>query len=173
MQYRNFQPNDVSATRKTITGILPVAAVMGMIVNRNSTTTDTSDVLQLSTGRAGYFLRRDVVTVAARKAWLDADELRPNKGGFEVPYVIDGAVTAEDFDEVWVEGSALLDASMDAATAVGANVTSSAGKFAEVTNLATQDILGVVQVNEAALNGGGGRRFLIRVTRSQHQAVAP
>lgn len=169
IQYRNFEVTRARKERFSIGGTLAVAAVQGMIVNRVAGATDT---LELSTGQAGFFLRRDCVTSAAIKTQLEQDMIYPDKNGFETPYVIGGSAQAEDHDEIWVEGAALLHASMDVNTRVGDLVTSVAGKFSEVTNLATQEIIGKVVLNEAARNGGGGRRFLIQVIRNGKQTIA-
>ena len=159
---RNFQPVKYPANRHSITGTLAVAALMGMVVTRKSGETD---VLELANGKAGFFLDRDVVAnAAALTALVDANELRPNKDGFEYPYVAGGAVTAEDFAEVWIEGDA-LDSSMDANTVVGSSVTTESGKIAELTDSEAQEALGIVRQNIADANGSG-RRFLIEVRRA-------
>lgn len=161
---RNFQPVKYAANRHSITGLLAVAAVAGMVLSRKAGATDE---LELATGEAGFFLDRDVVAnKAALAALVDANELRPDKDGFEYPYVAAGAVTAEDFAEIWIEGAA-LDASMDAATVVGSAVTTAAGKIAELTNSETQEALGVVRQNIAAINTASpARRFLIEIRRA-------
>ncbi len=169
IRYKNFQPVKYSPGRHSIGGILAVAAVQGMIVSRLAGSVDT---FELATGKAGYFLTRNVVSAADAKAFHEADMLRLNKGGFQSPFVIGGAVQAEDFEEFWVEGSALLDASMDVDTRVGDQVTSVAGKFSEVTSLTTQEVIAKVVLNIAAINGGGGRRFLLQTIRGTNPVVA-
>lgn len=165
---RNFQPVKYAANRHSITGLLAVAALAGMVVTRKSGATDE---LELATGKAGFFLDRDVVAnAAALKALVDANELRPNKDGFEYPYVAGGAVTAEDFAEIWIEGDA-LDSSMDVNTVVGSAVTTNAGKIAELTDSEAQEALGIVRLNEADANGSG-RRFLIEVRRAPKNVPA-
>lgn len=163
LRYANFQPVKPKKGRDSIGGLLAVAAVCGMIASRK---TGADDTLELATGKAGFFLSRDVVSEGDFKTALEQQELYPDKNQFELPCKVGGSVQAEDFQEVWVEGAALLDASMDAATVVRAPVTSAAGKFAELTNSETQECLGFVVLNEAARNGGGGRRFLIQIARS-------
>jgi len=163
LRYANFQPVKPKKGRDSIGGLLAVAAVCGMIVSRK---TGATDELELSTGKAGFFLSRSVVSDADFKTALEQQELYPDKNEFELPFKVDGSVQAEDFQEVWVEGSALLDASMDVSTTVRAPVTSAAGKFAELTDSEAQECLGFVVLNEAARNGGGGRRFLIQIARS-------
>ena len=157
---KNFQPVKPKSDRHSIGGILAVAAVAGMVVSHHATAEDT---LELATGKAGYFLTRDVKTAADLKTFSEQNQLYPDAGGFETPFLVGGSVQAADYDEVWVEGE-VLDASMDAATTIGCPVTTNAGKIAEVTNAATQEVLGVVEKNIAAVNGAG-RRFLIRVQR--------
>jgi hypothetical protein len=163
IQKANFQPNKLTPNRYSIGGLLAVAAVRGMIVDRKSGDEDT---LELSTGKAGYFLRRDVASAAERMTFVEQDMLYPDARGFEMPYLVGGSAQAEDYEEVWVEGADLLDASMDAATAIRCPVTSAAGKFAELTDSEAQETLGHVALNEAAENAGVGRRFLIRIARS-------
>ncbi len=169
IRVKNFQPVKYGSDRHSIGGKLAVAAKLGMIVSRKS---GAVDELELATGKAGFFLCRDVVTAADAKAFVEADELRPDKAGFVSPYVIDGSVQAEDFVELWVEGSDLLHASMDVNTPVGAQVTSAAGKFSEVTSLTTQEVIAKVVLNIAAVNGGGGRRFLLQIIRGTNPVVA-
>lgn len=165
---RNFQPVKYPANRHSITGILAVAAVMGMVLTRKSGETDA---LELADGKAGFFLDRDVAAnKAALQALVEANERRPDKAGFEYPYVAGGAVTVEDYAEVWVEGDA-LDASMDVNTVVGSAVTTAAGKIAELTNSEAQEALGIVRLNEADANGAG-RRFLIEVRRAPKNVPA-
>lgn len=164
---RNFQPVKVAAGRQSITGILAVAALQGMVLAR---TAGAADTLELADGVAGMFLREDVVSSAALTTLIEADELRPNKGGFQYPYTVGGAVTAEDYAEVWIEGDA-LDASMDVNTVIGSSVTTSAGKIAELTDSEAQECLGVVRDNIAAINGAG-RRFLIEVARAPKNVPA-
>lgn len=170
IRVNNFQPVKYGSDRHSIGGKLAVAATRGMIVNRKSGATDE---LELSTGKAGFFLARDVVSAASAKAFVEADELRPNKGGFQSPYVIDGSVQAEDVVELWVEGATLLDASMDVNTPVGAQVTSLGGKFSEVTSLTAQEVIGKVVLNIPAINTASpARRFLIQVIRGTNPVVA-
>lgn len=170
IRVNNFQPVKYGSDRHSIGGKLAVAATRGMIVSRK---TGATDELELSTGKAGFFLCRDVVSAANAKAFVEADELRPDKAGFVSPYVIDGSVQAEDFTEIWVEGSALLDASMDVNTRIGDQVTAVAGKFAEVTSLTTQEVIGKVVLNIAAINTASpARRFLIQIIRGTNPVVA-
>lgn len=162
---RNFQPVKYAANRHSITGLLAVAAVAGMVVSRKAGATDE---LELATGKAGFFLDRDVVANnAALKALIDANELRPNKDGFEYPYVAGQAVTAEDFDEVWIEGAA-LDASMDGTVTVGSRFTTASGKIAKWT-ATTQESLGIVRETIDDINGAG-KRFLIQIAREAKTA---
>lgn len=164
IRYKAFQPTKREANRFSIGGLLAVAAVEGMIVNRKAGTADT---LELSTGKAGYFLSRDVKSLADIQTHVRADVLDPNKGGFQTPFQVDGSVQAEDYDEVWVEGAGLLDASMDNTVVAGANVTSATGKYALLTNSETQESLGVVSLVEPGrLPGSTGKRFCIQVRRS-------
>lgn len=162
MRTRNFQPVQYSATRATITGTLAVAALAGMVVCQKSGTTDE---LELATGKAGFFLDRDVVAnKAALQALIEANELRPNKDGFEYPYVAGGAVTGEDFDIIEIEGSA-LDASMDNTITAGTPVTTASGKVSKLTNSETQETLGIVRLVADDVNGSG-KRFTIQIARS-------
>lgn len=169
IRINNFQPVKYGSDRHSIGGKLAVAAVRGMIVSRK---TGAVDELELSTGKAGFFLARDCVSAATAKTFVENDELRPDKAGFVSPYVIDGVVQADDFTEIWVEGSDLLHASMDVNTRIGDQVTAVAGKFSEVTSLTTQEVIGKVVLNTPALNGGGGRRFLIQIIRGTNPVVA-
>lgn len=155
---KNFQPVKYPTNRHTVTGILAVAAVAGMVVSRKSGSVDT---LELANGKAGWFLDRDVVAnKAALDALIDANELRPNKNGFEYPYVAGGAVTGEDFEEFWIEGAA-LDASMDANAPIRATVTTINGKIGLLTNSETQEAIGIIEDRIDDFNGSG-KRFLIR-----------
>jgi len=166
---RNFQPVKYPANRHSITGLLAVAAVAGMVVSRKAGATDE---LELANGKAGFFLDRDVVAnKAALAALVDANELRPNKDGFEYPYVAGGAVTAEDFAEVWIEGSA-LDSSMDANTVLRSAVTTVNGKIGELTDSETQEAIGIVidKIDDA---NGAGKRFLIEVRRAPINVPTP
>lgn len=165
---RNFQPNDIADDRKTITGLLAVAAVMGMVVNRKvGSTLSTQDQLELSSGKAGYFLRRDVADPAGLKAFIDADVLRPNKLGFETPYPIGGVCQAEHFDEVWVEGIDILGAGMNTAAGTSFAVTTLNGQIIPLTHTATQETLGIVRENIPAVNTASpARRFLIEIRRA-------
>src|SRR5690606_36172215 len=107
-----------------------VAAVMGMVVNVKDDDLETP-TLELANGKSGLFLDRDVVAnKAALQALVESNELRPNKDGFAYPYVAGGAVTAEHFDLVWVEGAA-LHVSLDVDTVIGQQVTTNAGTIAE------------------------------------------
>ena len=170
IRVNNFQPVKYGSDRHSIGGKLAVAAKRGMIVSRKA---GAVDELELATGKAGFFLARDVVSAADAKAFVEADELRPNKSGFQSPYVIDGSVQAEDFEEIWVEGTDLLNASMDVNTPVGAQVTTSAGKFTEVTSLTTQEVIGKVVLNIAAINTvAPARRFLLQIIRGTNPVVA-
>lgn len=162
LRHLNFQPVKPKRDRHSIGGVLAVLAVQGMLVARHAT---NEDVLELANGKAGYPLMRDVVSPADFKTALEQEELYPDRGGFHLPFRQGSVVQADDHDEAWVEGAALLDASMDAATTIGCPVTSALGKYAEVTNAATQEVLGTVVMNVPALNGGGGRRFLIKFHR--------
>lgn len=167
-QYANFQPNKVAAHRNSIGGKLAVVAKRGQIVTRKAGATDE---VELATGKAGLFLRRDVVEAAAHKTLVEQEQIYPNKNGFELPYIKDGSVQAEDYSEVWVEGTDLLDASMDETVTARTPVTTAAGKIAVLTDSATEETLGFVELNEAAKNGAG-RRFLIEVARSAKIVVA-
>lgn len=159
----NFQPTKYSPSRHSIGGKLAVAAKRGQIVRRKAGTTDE---LELATGTGGFHLTRDVVTAADAKAFHEADLLRENKGGFQTPFVVDGAVQAEDFAEVWVEGPDLLGAGMDNSVTVGTPLMVSGGKFIPLATPATNENYGVVRENIAAINHPGpARRFLIQITR--------
>jgi hypothetical protein len=163
IRVNNFQPVKYGSDRHSIGGKLAVAAKRGQIVNRKS---GVVDELELATDKAGFFLARDVMSAANAKLFVEADELRPDKAGFQSPYVIDGSVQAEDFEEVWVEGTDLLDAAMDVNVAVGAQLTSAAGKFKPITHAATQETIGKVVLNIAAVNTAApARRFLIQIVR--------
>lgn len=161
LQYNNFEPVKSPAGRHSIGGSLAVTAKRGMIV----TEAVADNTLELATGRAGFFLTRDVVSAADFKIALEQEELYPDKGGFPLPTQVGKSAQAEHFQEVWVEGADLLDANMDASVAARAPVTTNAGKFAKLTASATQEAMGVVVKNEPAKNGAG-RRFLILVTRT-------
>lgn len=167
---RNFEVVQINPARNSMTGVLAVAAVMGMLVSRKAGAVDT---LELADGTAGLFLRRDVVDAATLKTLTDADILRPNKADFVMPYTVNGAVTAEDYAEVWVEGTELLDSSMDANTLVDSAVTTKDGKIAELTDSEAQEALGIVRQNVAAINHAApARRFLIEVRRAPKNVPA-
>ena len=172
MRTRNFQPVQYNSSRNTQTGVCAVAAVMGMVLSLKDDDLETP-ILELADGKAGLFLDRDIVAnKAALQVLVEANELRPNKGEFEYPYVAGGAVTAQDFDLVWVEGAA-LHASMDVETTIGQQVTTAAGKITELTNSETQECLGVVRKNMAAINTTApARRFLIEVIRAPKNVPA-
>lgn len=165
MRTRNFQPQAYTPNRTTITGALAVAAVMGMVLTRKAGA--ANDELELADGEAGFFLDRDVVAnKAALTTLIEANELRPDKDGFEYPYVAGEPVTAQDFAEVWVEGEA-LGAGMDNTVAQHTAVTTAAGKIVPLTNSETQECLGIVRQNIAAINTAApARRFLIEVRRA-------
>lgn len=162
MRTANFQPTQYSPNRFTLTGLLAVAALAGMVVTRKNA---ASDELELANGKAGFFLDRDVVAnKAALQALIEANELRPDKDGFEYPYVAAGAVTAGDFQEIEIEGDA-LDASMDDTVTVDTTVTTSAGKIAVLTDSEAEEALGIVRKIEDAKNGAG-KRFTIQIVRA-------
>lgn len=164
MRARNFQPVEYPPRRTTITGMLAVAAVMGMVVARKAGA--ANDELELADGKAGFFLDRDVVeNKAALTTIIEANELRPDKGYFEYPYVAGEPVTGHDFAEVWIEGEA-LGAGMDNTVAQETPLTTAAGKIVPMTDSSTQECIGVVKQNHAALNAAApARRFLIEVRR--------
>lgn len=165
MRIQNFQPVKYNKGRHSIGGVLAVAAVRGMIVCRS---TSAEDTLALATGKAGFFLTRDVVAnEAALKAYHDADELRPNKAGFQTPAVAGDVVQAEELHEVWVEGTDLLDASITNSTPAGSKLTTTAGKFALLTNSNTQECVGIIRTVLAAQNAvAPAKRFLIEILRN-------
>lgn len=158
----NFQPVKYPANRHSIGGTLAVAAKRGQIVSRTSDT-----AVGLATGKSGFFLTRDVIdndNGTALTAYHDADELRPNKAGFQTPFLKGGSVQAEELPEVWVEGSDLLHTDMDNTVVAGQKVTTNAGKFAKLTSSITQECAGVVRVVVAAANSPApAKRFLIEV----------
>lgn len=158
---RNFQPVKYAANRHSVTGVLAVAALAGMVLSRKAGETD---VLELANGKAGFFLDRDVVSAADFKTATEQHQLYPNKAGFVYPYMIGGAVTAEDFEEIWIEGDA-LHSSMDSSVTADTGVTTNAGKVCKLTDMLTQEALGIVRQNIPAINGAG-RRFLIEIRRS-------
>jgi hypothetical protein len=169
MRTANFQPVQYSATRLTITGTLAVAALAGMVVNLKAGTTEE---LELSTGKAGFFLPRDVVAdKAALKTLIESNQLRPDKDGFEYPYVAGEAVTGEDYELIEIEGAA-LDASMDGTIVAGQQVTTASGKISKLTNSQTQECLGVVRLVADDVNGSG-KRFTIQVIRAPKNVPAP
>lgn len=161
----NFQPVKYPANRHSIGGTLAVAAKRGQIVVRTSAT-----AVGLATGKAGFFLTRDVIDNddgTALTAYHDADELRPNKAGFQTPFVKGGSVQAEELAEVWVEGTDLLHSSLDENTTVGTKVTTNGGKFAELTDSEAQECMGVIRVVDAAVNAASpAKRFLIEIIKS-------
>lgn len=168
MRTKNFQPTQYSSTRFTVTGLLAVAALAGMVVTRKNA---ADDELELANGKAGFFLDRDVVAnKAALQALMEANELRPDKDGFEYPYVAGGQVTAGDFEEIEIEGDA-LDASMDANTTVGTAVTTASGKIAELTDSEAQECLGIVRKIVDDINGTG-KRFTIQIVRAPKNVPA-
>lgn len=162
MRTANFQPIEYSATRFTVTGLLAVAALAGMVVNVKA---GTDYELELSTGVAGFFLDKDVVAnKAALQALIEANMLRPDKDGFEYPDVAGGAVTAQDFGVIEIEGSA-LDASMDADATAGMSVTTAAGKIALLTDSEAEESLGIIRSVADDVNGSG-KRFTIQIIRA-------
>lgn len=168
-KHKLFQPNKYARHRASIGGKLAVAAVAGLIVTRKSGATDE---LELATGKAGFFLRTQVVAdLATLKGLIDANELRMNKAGFEYPVVAGSSVQAEDFEEVWVEGSTLLHASMDENVAPGTPVTTDAGKLKVLTNSETEESMGKVALNIAGVVDPANRRFLIHVMRTAKVVV--
>jgi hypothetical protein len=163
LRYQNFQPVKYGSDRHSFSGVLAVAAVAGMIINVKS---DAADAVELSTGKAGFFLRENVLAdAAALKAYIEQDILHPNAAGFRTPAVAGGTVQAEDIVDLWVEGAALLDAAMDGTVAAGAQLTSAAGKWKPVTDATTQETLGIVRRVIAAQNAGSGYRFRIQIVR--------
>lgn len=165
---RNFQPEKVAAHRHSIGGTVSFLAPLGAIVVPHAT---QANVLSLATGRAGFFLRRAVVSAADFKTEVEQNELYPDRAGFEMPTKINGHAQAEDYSGVWVEGEALLDASL-ADVAVGTRVTSAAGKFAALTNSTTQESLGVIRRKLPAANAESGFRYMIHVIRDT-AAIVP
>lgn len=167
---RNFQPVKTPKGRHSIGGLLAVAAVLGQIVTRKAGATDT---LELATGKAGYFLTRDVVSSAAMKTYMEQDELYPDKGGFGSPFVVGGSVQAEDLPEVWVEGPALL-SGIDTDTPVGTVVTTNAGKLVPLTDAETQEPMGIIRQVIAAINDdtADAARVLVEVRRGQKVEAA-
>lgn len=164
---RNFQPVAYNQSRHTITGMLAVAALAGMVVCRKA---GAVDELELANNKAGFFLDRDVVAnKAALQALIDNNELRPNKDGFEMPYVAGQAVTAHDFDEFWIEGDA-LGAGMSGALAVGTPLTTAEGKLVPATNTETQEVVGYVSDNIDDINGAG-KRFLVTRARAAKNVI--
>lgn len=162
MRQSNCEPIRYNPNRHTITGVLAVAAVMGMFVTRKS---DADETLELATNKAGFILERDVLAnKAALTALIEANELRPNKDGFEYPYVAGEPVTAHDHLEVWVEGGA-IGAGIDENTAAETQLTTAAGKLVPLTNSATQECAAIVKRNIAAINTEDGRRLLIEIRR--------
>lgn len=162
MRIRNFQPTQYPANRHTVIAKLAVAALAGMVVNLKAGTTDE---FELSDGKAGFFLDKDVVAnKAALQALIEANELRPNKAEFELPDVAGAPVAAQDFAEIEIEGSA-LDASMDGTVTVDTQVTTAAGKIAKLTDSEAEECLGVVRRVADDVNGTG-KRFTIQIMRS-------
>jgi hypothetical protein len=162
MRTKNFQPTQYSPNRFTVTGLLAVAALAGMVVTRKNA---AADEVELADGKAGYFLDRDVVAnKAALQTLIEANELRPDKDGFEYPYVAGGQVTAGDFEEIEIEGSA-LDSSMDGTVAVGDQVTTASGKIALLTDSEAEECLGIVRKIVDDINGSG-KRFTIQIVRA-------
>jgi hypothetical protein len=162
MRTKNFQPTQYSASRFTVTGVLAVAALAGMVVTRKNA---AADELELADGKSGFFLDRDVVAnKAALQSLIEANELRPDKDGFEYPYVAGGPVTAGDFEEIEIEGSA-MDASMDGTVTVGTPVTTASGKIAVLTDSEAEECLGIVRKIVDDVNGAG-KRFTIQVIRA-------
>ncbi len=169
----NFLPVRYPTDRHTETGKLAVAAVLGMVLVHKAGAGADGE-FELADGEAGFFLTRDVVSAADAKAFFEADQLRPDKAGFQSPFVVDGNVQVEDLDKFWVEGPALLDASMDADTPIGSSVTTAAGKIAELANSETKEALGIVRDKVAALNHAApAKRFLIEVVRAPKNVPAP
>jgi hypothetical protein len=165
MRTRNFQPVRYTNNRYTVTGMLAVAAVMGMMVCRKAGA--ANDELELANGKAGWILDRDVLAnKAALTNAIEANELRPDKDYFEYPYVAGQPVTGQDFEEFWVEGDA-LGAGMDATVAAETQLTTAAGKYVPLTDSEAQECVGIVKQNIAAVNTDApARRFLIETRRA-------
>jgi hypothetical protein len=162
----NFQPVKYAANRHSIGGVTDAAFVAkrGQIVQQ---TADGDGIEIADDGKAGYFLTRDVMLAADLKAWHDANELRPNKAGFTTPFLAGQPAQAEDLKEIWVEGTDLLDASIDENTAVDTALTTDGGKFAVLTDSEAQECIAIVRAKVAALNDDApAKRFLLEIVRA-------
>ncbi len=166
-----FQPVKYNPGRHSFAGTFVGTGKRGLILTRHAT---SKDVLILANGVSGFFATRDIVADNdALQAFVEADSLRPNKGGFQSPFVSGGAVQVEDYEEVWVEGTDLLDASMDVNTAVNTQVTTANGKFSERTSLTTMEGIAIVKQNIPAINTDApARRFLLQIIRTPKGVAA-
>ncbi len=162
----NFLPVRYPSDRHTETGKLAVAAKRGMVVCHKAAAGADGEV-ELATGKAGFFLTRDVVSAADLKTFHEGNMLRPDKEGFQSPFVINGHVQAEDLDSFWVEGADVLGASMDADAPIGASVTTAAGKIVLLEDSEAEECLGIIRDKVAAVNAASpAKRFLIQVVRA-------
>ena len=157
-----FQAVQYAANRSTITGLLAVTALAGMVVVPHAS---QLGVLSLANGQAGFFLDRDVVDPTTLRGMVEQDIIRPNFSNFIYPYCQNMAVLGEDFEYVWIEGAA-LDASMVAAVAPGTPLTTINGKVGVLTDNNTQECIGAVRtVVPAFLSAAPAARFLIQRIR--------
>lgn len=165
IKYHNFQPVKSSPTRHSIGGTVAFVGKRGQIVTHKN---DGTNELVLATGTAGFFLERDIVSETDLTAAIKANEIPSNAlnpAEFEYPYQQNGSAQATDYEEVWVEGSDLVDGLTDATT-VGTEVTTAAGKFTPLTDSEAEETMGVVRAIEDAKNAAApAKRFLISVMR--------
>lgn len=164
-KYENFQPQQTPDNPDSIGGIANFTAVRGNIVVPKG---DGTNEVELADGQAGYFLDRDVKSEADITAIVKANEV-PTVGQFgnefEMPYQEGNAAQAKVFPAVWVEGSDLIH-DLDENTTVDTQVTTNAGKIAELTDSEDQESMGVVRAIEPAKNAAApAKRFLIAVMR--------
>ena len=168
---QNFQPVKYNASRPSFGGITPDSMVLkrGNIVTHNPAAENA--LIIAPDGKAGFFLTRDVMPQADLKAYVDADELRPNKAGFQTPFLAGQSAQMEGYDEIWVEGTDHLDVSITNSTAVGQSITTKGGKFSALTTPASQELIGIVRTVIPSFNGAAGtKRFLIEIVRAAQTA---
>jgi len=164
---QNFQPVKYCSDRFSAGGITPADMVLkrGNIVTHSPTAENA--LVIAPDGKAGFFLTRDVMLATGLQAYVDADELRPNKAGFQTPFLAGGSAQMEDYDEIWVEGTDHLDVTVGNAIVAGQKLTTKGGKFSTLTNSETQELIGIVRTVIPSANGAGGtKRFLIEIVRS-------
>jgi len=148
----------------SISGKLAVAALAGMLVQTKPTTTANgahvftdSVELELATGRRGFVLERDVLNQTEHT--LHQLMFQP---GILTPELVNSHVSARQVQEIEVEGTGHLDASIVAGLSGGTKLTTSAGKWALITDAAAQEVAGILR-GYLAPEDGGAVRVLIEV----------